>query len=232
MINKENKYTQMQLNLYNGLASQWSEENREPVVCSFDEHNAWNDYENLFSRLENQSELIGLDFACGPGRNIVKYNGRFKRLDGVDISPVNIGKAQSYTSNRGIETVLYTSTGTDISVVSSNEYDFVMSTIALQHICVYDIRYSIMKDIHRVLKGGGVFTAQMGFGYPSPQTVGYYENYYDAESSNRACDVCIESTEQLEKDLLEIGYKDFQYIIGPVGPGDIHPNWIYFSCVK
>ena len=44
--------------------------------------------------------------------------------------------------------------------LNTNEYDFVMSTIALQHICVYDIRYSIMKDIHRVLKDGGVFTAQ------------------------------------------------------------------------
>ena len=173
-----------------------------------------------------------MDFACGPGRNIVKYNGRFKRLDGVDISPVNIGKAQSYTSNRGIETVLYTSIGTDINVVPTDTYDFVMSTIALQHICVYDIRYSIMKDIHRVLKNGGIFTAQMGFGSPSPQTVGYYENYYDAQSSNRACDVCIESPEQLEKDLTEIGFTDFQFVIGPVGPGDIHPNWIYFSCVK
>ncbi len=61
MISKENKYTQMQLNLYNGLASQWSEENREPVVGSFDRHNGWNDYENLFNRLENQSELIGLE---------------------------------------------------------------------------------------------------------------------------------------------------------------------------
>lgn len=232
MINKENKYTQMQLNLYNWLASEWSESNRDPVVGSFDGHNNWADYENLFQRLENQSELIGLDFACGPGRNIVKYNGRFKRLDGVDISPVNIGKAQSYTSNRGIETVLYNSSGTDISVVPSNTYDFVMSTIALQHICVYDIRYSIMKDIHRVLKDGGTFTAQMGYGSPSPQTVGYYENYYDAESSNRACDVCIESTEQLEKDLTEIGFTDFQFTIGPVGPGDIHPNWIYFSCIK
>jgi hypothetical protein len=89
-----------------------------------------------------------------------------------------------------------------------------------------------MKDIQRVLKEGGMFTAQMGFGSPSPLTVGYYENYYDAESSNRACDVCIETPEQLEKDLLEMGYKDFQYTIGPVGPGDIHPNWIYFSCVK
>jgi SAM-dependent methyltransferase len=232
MINKENKYTQMQLNLYNGLASQWSEENREPVVGSFDAHNQWADYENLFQRLENQSELIGLDFACGPGRNIVKYNGRFKRLDGVDISPINIEKAQTYTSNNKIETVLYTSSGTDISIVPSDMYDFVMSTIALQHICVYDIRYSIMKDIHRVLKDGGLFTAQMGFGSPSPQTVGYYENYYDAESSNRACDVCIETPEQLEKDLLEMGYKDFQYKITSVGPGDLHPNWIFFNVTK
>ena len=232
MVSNDNKYTNMQLNLYNGLASEWSEENRDPVVGSFDGHNNWNDYEYLFQRLENQSELVGLDFACGPGRNIVKYNGRFKRLDGVDISPINIEKAQSYTANRGIETVLYTSTGTDISIVPSNQYDFVMSTIALQHICVYDIRYSIMKDIHRVLKDGGTFTAQMGFGSPSPSTVGYYENYYDAESSNRACDVCIESTEQLEKDLFEIGFKDFHYTIGPVGPGDIHPNWIYFNCTK
>ena len=232
MIESENKYTQMQLKTYNDLASGWSEENRNPVVGSFDGHNGWTDYENLFTRLENQSELIGLDFACGPGRNIVKYNGRFKRLDGVDISPINIEKAKSYTSNRNIETVLYTSSGVDIDVVPSDEYDFVMSTIALQHICVYDIRYSIMKDIHRVLKSGGVFTAQMGYGSPSPMTVGYYENYYDAQVTNRFCDVCIESPEQLEKDLLEIGYKDFQYVIGRVGPGDCHPNWIYFSVVK
>lgn len=232
MVQKENKYTQMQLSVYNKDASSWSEQNRDPVVGSLDRHNNWNDYEHLFKRLNNQSELIGLDFACGPGRNIVKYNSRFKRLDGVDISPVNIEKAKNYTSSKGIKSNLYASSGVDIDVVPPNEYDFVMSTIALQHICVYDIRYSIMKDIHRVLKDGGVFTAQMGFGSPSPKTVGYYENFYDAKGTNRACDVCIETPDQLEKDLLEIGYKDFQYIIGPVGPGDVHPNWIYFSALK
>ena len=232
MVQKENKYTQMQLNVYNELASKWSEQNRNPVVGTFDGHNGWNDYEHLFKRLNNQSELIGLDFACGPGRNIVKYNFRFKRLDGVDISPVNIEKAKKYTSPKGIKSNLYVSNGVDIDVVPPNEYDFVMSTIALQHICVYDIRYSIMKDIHRVLKDGGVFTAQMGFGSPSPATVGYYENFYDAKATNRSCDVCIETPDQLEKDLLEIGYKDFQYIIGPVGPNDMHPNWIYFSALK
>jgi hypothetical protein len=107
-----------------------------------------------------------------------------------------------------------------------------MSTIALQHICVYDIRYSIFKDIFKVLKPNGIFTAQMGYGSPSPQTVGYYENYYDADGTNRTCDVCIESPEQLKKDLLEIGFTDFNYVIGPTGPGDFHPHWIYFNAKK
>jgi ubiquinone/menaquinone biosynthesis C-methylase UbiE len=232
MLNKENKYTQMQLNEYNNMAKLWSEQNREPVVGSFDMHNDWPDYEFLFERINNQSHQIGLDFACGPGRNLVKYSRRFKRLDGVDISPINIEKARNYTTNYGVTPNLYTSNGIDIDVVPTDEYDFVMSTIALQHICVYDIRYSIIKDIHRVLKDGGIFTAQMGFGSPSPMTVGYYENYYDAEATNRKCDVCIENIEQLTNDLFKIGFRDFEYKISKVGPGDCHPNWIYFSCIK
>jgi ubiquinone/menaquinone biosynthesis C-methylase UbiE len=232
MINTENKYTQMQLNQYNGLASGWNEQNRDPVVGSFDAHNNWPDYEILFERIDNQSEKIGLDFACGPGRNIVRYKNRFKRLDGVDISPVNIEKATSYIQNNGVDANLYVSSGVNLDCISSDEYDFVMSTIALQHICVYDIRYSIMKDIYRVLNKGGIFSAQMGYGSPSPMTVGYYENYYDARESNRSCDACIESPEQLEKDLIEIGFTDFQYKITQVGPGDVHPNWIFFSAIK
>jgi ubiquinone/menaquinone biosynthesis C-methylase UbiE len=233
MVNKENKYTTMQLNQYNALASRWSESNRDPVVGSFDGHNNWVDYENLFVNLENQSELIGIDWACGPGRNIVKYNGRFKRLDGVDISPVNIQKATSYLHNNNItNSKLYVSNGVDLDIIESNTYDFAMSTIALQHICVYDIRFSILSDIHRILKPGGMITFQMGFGSPSPRTVGYYENFYDATGSNRICDVCVESPEQIEGDLTKIGFKDFKYIIGKVGPGDVHPNWIYFSAVK
>lgn len=232
MLDSNNKYTQMQLNAYNRSAEEWSLENRDPVVGSFDAHNNWPYYENLFIRIKDQTEKIGLDFGCGPGRNIVRYANKFKRLDGVDISPINIQKAKEYTITNGVESRLYVSNGVGIDCIESDTYDFVMSTIALQHICVYDIRYSIMKDTHRILKEGGVFTAQMGFGSPSPMTVGYYDNYYDAQGTNRTCDVCIESPNQLEKDLLEIGFTDFQYIIGPTGPGDFHPSWIYFSCVK
>lgn len=234
MIEPDNKYTQMQLNHYNNEAARWSEQNVEPVVGNFHNHNKWVDYENLFTRLHNQSELIGLDFGCGPGRNVVNYKGRFKRLDGVDISPVNIEKAIQYASNNGLDSIFYVCNGTDLDIINDNEYDFVMSTIALQHICVHQIRYSIMKDVYRVLKGGGLFTAQMGYGpkVPRKNSVDYYDNFWDAGKTNGGCDTRVESPSQLEDDLIAIGFKDFEYKILQTGPGDDHPNWIYFSCVK
>lgn len=233
MVDKNNKYTKMQKNAYNSMASQWTENDRNPVVGTFDKHNKWKEYENLFLNLKNQSELIGLDWACGPGRNIVKYKGRFKRIDGVDISPVIIEKAKGYLKNNGItDSNLYVSNGVDLDIIQSNTYDFAMSTIAFQHICVYDIRFSILSDIYRILKPAGMITFQMGFGSPSPRTVGYYENFYEATGTNRACDVCVESPDQIKNDLVKIGFTDFKYVIGNVGPGDNHPNWIYFSAVK
>ena len=233
MIEIDNRYTQMQLNQYNAEANQWSEQNRDKVVGSFDLHNQWNDYEILFKRIENTKDKLAIDFGCGPGRNLVRYNNTFKRLDGVDISPINIEKAKLYCFRNGIiNNNFYVNNGIDLDIIESEQYDVVMSTITLQHICVYDIRKSLFKEFHRVLKSGGILTAQMGYGSPSPQTVEYYENYYDAEGTNRICDVCIESYKQLEDDLLEIGFTDFQYKITPVGPGDFHPNWIFFSVIK
>ena len=69
MINKENKYTQMQLNLYNGLASQWSEENREPVVGSLD---------NLQPMIV-PGLVIGLFVLVGIGLMIAAVRGALKK---------------------------------------------------------------------------------------------------------------------------------------------------------
>lgn len=232
-VHQNNKYTQMQLNQYNSEASKWFITDPNHVVGTFHQHNDWEDYKYLFDQIENPKEKIALDFACGPARNIVKYTSMFKRMDGVDISPINIEKAKEYLEQSNIYNYkLFVSNGINIDVVPSEDYDVVISTIALQHICVYDIRYSIFKDIYRTLKPGGIFSAQMGFGSPSPATVDYYANYYDAVSTNRGCDVCVSSQDQIEKDLLEIGFKDFQFIIRPVGPGDVHPNWIFFNAKK
>jgi len=72
----------------------------------------------------------------------------------------------------------------------------------------------------------------MGFGVDSPHSKGYYENFYAAEGTNRACDTRVEKPEQIKKDLEKIGFKKFEYWIRPTGPGDSHPNWIYFTAVK
>jgi len=232
-LNSDNKYTNMQLASYNNEATHWSIDTPDPVVGSFHAHNNWQDYELLFESIYDLETKIGLDFACGPGRNLVKYGKRFKRLDGIDISPINIEKAKHYTSMNNLNDILlFVSNGIDLDEIESDTYDVVMSTIALQHICVYDIRKNILSDIYRILKNGGVFTAQMGFGSPSPSTVGYYENFYDAKSTNRGCDVCVESPEQIQKDLESLGFKNFSFTITQTGPGDCHPNWIFFHASK
>jgi ubiquinone/menaquinone biosynthesis C-methylase UbiE len=235
MIEINNRYTQMQLNQYNAEANQWSEENRDKVVGSFDLHNQWNDYEILFERIENTKDKLAIDFGCGPGRNLVRYKNTFKRLDGVDISPVNIEKAKLYCFRNGIiNNNLYVNNGIDLQIIESEQYDVVMSTITLQHICVYDIRKSLFKEFHRILKDGGVFTSQMGYGPLTPQknSVDYYDNCYDAFASNGECDTRVEDPTQIKSDLEEIGFSDFNFKITTTGPGDAHPNWIFFSAIK
>lgn len=258
-VDHENKYTKMQRASYDHDARKWSVTTRNPVVGSFDAHNEWPGYERLFDSLPLEVAAIGaarvwpnlqvLDFACGPGRNLVKYAARFARVDGVDISPVNLEKAKTWLELHGLSGVdgspeavgdvprgvsrLWHCNGVDLTCIpESVTYDVVISTIAMQHICVHEIRLNYFREFFRVLKPGGRIAIQMGFGSPSPATVPYYANYYDAIGTNRYCDVAISSPSELQGDLESVGFVAFTYHIGPTGPGDCHPNWIYFSAQK
>lgn len=234
-LKSTNKYTKMQKKYYEEAAATGDGVTVDNVVGSFDQHNKWWDYNLLFIRLggNDYSSFKVLDFACGPGRNLVKYRDKFGQIDGVDIGKNNIKNAKAYLKKEGItNSELFVCNGIDLDVIKDESYDLIISTVALQHISVWDIRMNYFKEFHRILKPGGVICIQMGFGSPSPSTVFYHENYYDAPGTNRAFDTSIEHPNQLKKDLNNAGFPWFNYLIGPTGPGDVHPYWIYFNAQK
>lgn len=175
-------------------------------------------------------DKVALDFGCGPGRNIIKYSSWFKRIDGADISPRNIENARVNLANNNIPIPnLYVILGADVGSAPAESYDFIFSSITMQHICVHEIRFSIFEAMHKALKKGGRVSIQMGYGANSPKSVGYCDNNYDAIATNRGCDTRVESPDELWADLEKIGFKNFEFWIRPVGPGDLHPAWIFFT---
>ena len=205
------------------------------VVGSYEKHNDWKDYDEYLMKYVDDSyqSKYALEFGCGPCRNIIKYHKLFSRIDGCDISPENLENGRENLNFHHMPIPnLYVTNGDDLGNAPENYYDFVFSTIVLQHICVYEIRFSILQCVYRTLKNGGRLSIQMGFGTESPNSVGYYENYYDALGTNRACDTRVEDPNFVKNDLYKIGFKQFEYWIRPVGPGDNHTNWIFLTAIK
>lgn len=233
-MDSDNKYTKMQQKQYDDHASHWSLTDKDHVVGSFNEHNSWPDYDEFLFKSLDTTDKVALDFGCGPGRNIVKFANRFKQIDGIDISSVNLDKAKIWFEHNNLQMTpnLFKNNGVDLSVLADNSYEIIFSTICIQHIRVHEIRYSLFKEFLRVLKPGGAICIQMGFGPGHPRTVGYYDNNYEAEGTNSLCDTRIDNVDEIQSDLEKIGFSNFLFNIRPRGPGDGHNNWIFFQAFK
>lgn len=229
MIEEQNQYTLMQKAKYSSGTS------------NHDEHNSNPDYWDILlkdtldsSRWKGKSAL---DFACGKGRNVVNLHKlcSWSTVDGIDISQANIDYCKE--TYKDIKSKWYCNNGTTLQELQDNTYDFVMSTIALQHIPVYSIRRSLISDILRVMKPGGIFTFQMGFGKGLDDVLGrpkssYYEEAVNAGGTNSDHDVRVQSVEEIEKDLVDIGFADIKTVIRPAYSDIGHPEWIYVNCKK
>jgi SAM-dependent methyltransferase len=227
---RENKYTAMQKIVYASGTSDHLE------------HNANEEYFSvLLKRITTNKSLWAgkkaLDFGCGKGRNVRNLLGLadWLRVDGIDISRANIDHCKDTFEIKYSD--FYTATGVDLSPLNSNYYDFVMSTIVLQHIPVYTIRKSILADVLRVMKPGGVFSFQMGFGEEmidcaGVKMAGYYDNFYNATGTNSDCDVQISDSNAIVNDLIDLGFTNVNFKISPSFSDSKHKYWIYLECFK
>ena len=228
MVNNNNKYTVMQKNQYAVGTSNHEEHNENPDY-----------WDILLGDLKDRKKWdskVALDFACGKGRNVINMFNlcNWSRIDGIDISEGNINYNRSAYSQQ--QSNWYCNNGVDVSDLKSNEYDFIMSTIALQHIPVYDIRKSLITDLLRTLKPGGLFSFQMGYGSDLYSELGnrvsYFENYYDATGTNSVCDVRIQNTDDVIKDLSQIGFINITIEVRDSYSDRGHPQWIYIKAYK
>ena len=179
---------------------------------------------------------IALDFGCGTGRNVdnLLRLGDWRQVHGADLSSENIKHARSKLQDKHNSSrfELFVTSGVDAKILPDDTYSFVMSTIVLQHIAVWSIRYAILKDIYRAMNQGGIFSFQMA----KHGAVEYRADHWDAAGTNGYCD-CKCDVDELQKDLAGIGFKDIVIVSRPEWDylnkryceGE---NWVFVKCRK
>jgi SAM-dependent methyltransferase len=224
----ENSYTRMQREYYDTTAHIMNEVNHR-------HHNANQDYWDILVADTESGfrDRTALDFGCGCGRNIQNLWYRFARMDGVDISPENLKHARQNILAEGCPAHrfgLSAVSGVDLAPLASSRYDFIMSTIVLQHICVHEIRKQYFHEFFRVMAPGGLLSLQMGFGEGWGKAE-YTDNHYEALGTNSHHDTKVTDPDQLRVDLEAAGFTDFRYVLRP-SFSDGHPFWIFFKARK
>lgn len=232
----------MQRDFYNTTADIMAIENHRG-------HDSNPDYYGLLLKeiLDNPDswkDKVALDFGCGIGRNVdnLLRLAPWKMVEGCDISAENIVRAEKFLheGHRIDQYKLYTTTGTTLFPIKDNMYDFVMSTIVLQHIAVHDIRTSLLKDIYRVMKSGALFSFQMAqYDSVHIKCANYKDNVWDASGTNGSFDVSVSNPDDLVADLISFGFKNISYEIRPEWDAynkskldDTKSRWIFVKAYK
>lgn len=209
------KYADMQRNYYQNAGKKDPE---NAVVGCYDYHENVPYETNLLFHYGDIRHPIFPDFAnrtafeigCGEGRMVRRMQKIFGKVDGADISPVMVDLARSRTPGSDF----WVTDGLGTGNTPTGFYDFCYCTISMQHICVFETRDLILKDLCRILKPDGKLTLQYIFSknYPalptSPvqkvapdiatqtfridqQHAHWYDNKTSALSTNSDCDVII-----------------------------------------
>jgi ubiquinone/menaquinone biosynthesis C-methylase UbiE len=99
-----------------------------------------------------------LDFGCGVGRLSQALSAHFEAVHGVDISPSMLRHANRFNRFPG-KCAYHLNSEDDLRLFPENHFDFVYSSITLQHI---EPRFAkgYIRDFIRVVKPGGLVVFQ------------------------------------------------------------------------
>lgn len=225
-----------ELDYFNMVKTHYENETPTMSINNHKQHNENPDYRDILLKplqFGDWSDKKVLDYGCGCGRNVeyILENFNVGEAHGCDISQNNIKYCINYLNNKQFKNHNFFVTDGKHIDQEDKSYDMILSTIVLQHIPVYDVRFSILSEMYRCLKINGICSIQMGFGKGHPKTSTYYENSYNATSTNSGHDVQVDDENQLINDFKKIGFKDIEVVISNRWD-DAHEYWIYVKGTK
>lgn len=119
--------------------------------------------ENLLQKLKEKNIRVSfgkaLDFGCGLGRLSQAMSRHFQNVNGIDISPSMIKQAEENNQFPG-KCIYAVNDDDNLSCFAENSFDFVYSSITLQHVPIKTTKKYII-DFLRVLKPGGILVFQL-----------------------------------------------------------------------
>lgn len=241
----EGSFLKRQQSFWGDIAKTWSLQNKNPIVGWYNEHQNFPEYDTvLFRDIPLTGKELVLEYGCGPARNIIRWHGKFKRIDGVDIAPECIEKAKINLAASRIDAPnLWSNDGRSLDMIMSASnmtppasgewpgYDIVFMVISHQHITNRAVRLHLYREFLRVLKPGGYLCFQTGFGPGHPRSVDYFTEDYENEAQFVDKDVRVENAEILKADLVNQGFIWLDHVLTRTCK-DEHPAWIWVRCQK
>jgi len=109
---------------------------------------------------KDPKEMTVLEIGCGSGRITRALSEVFGQVYAVDISGEMIRQARQSLKDRPNAHVFQNS-GADLSVLGDIRVDFAFSFIVFQHIPSRDVIRSYVREVHRLLRPGGLFKFQV-----------------------------------------------------------------------
>lgn len=109
---------------------------------------------------KDPKQMKVLEIGCGTGRITHALAEVFGEVYAVDISGEMINRAQEALKGRPNAHV-FRNSGADLKVLGDIQVDFAFSYIVFQHIPSREVIYSYMREVHRLLRPGGLFKLQV-----------------------------------------------------------------------